>query len=154
MIASFSFSALPPISCHGSATLSLKPTSLLFLIKRRPKGGARPRRAFPFVRAAGDGANGMKQEDEDNVTDNNRKNGGGDMKRERQPPVAFNLRWRDLLSPDPDNALAVALTGLLTWASVQVVFQLFFISVAILLAALKCQRLTQLQTSVVLGSIW
>ncbi|KAG6512803.1 uncharacterized protein LOC121976986 [Zingiber officinale] len=137
MIASFSFSALPPIPCHGSATLSFKPTSLRFLIKRRPKGGAGSRRAIPFVRAAGGGANGMKQDDEDNVTENDSKNGGGDLKRERQRTGAFNLRWRDLLSPDPDNALAVALTGLLTWASVQVVFQLFFISVAILLAALK-----------------
>ncbi|KAG8390524.1 hypothetical protein BUALT_Bualt01G0092500 [Buddleja alternifolia] len=50
----------------------------------------------------------------------------------------LNLKWRDLvLDPDPDNIVAVGLTGLLTWASVQVLWQLFVISAAILLAALK-----------------
>ncbi|XVE99083.1 hypothetical protein REPUB_Repub03eG0166000 [Reevesia pubescens] len=49
----------------------------------------------------------------------------------------FNFRLGDLLDPDPDNIIAVGLTGLLTWASVQVLWQLFLISGAILLAALK-----------------
>ncbi|KAJ6720161.1 TRANSMEMBRANE PROTEIN [Salix viminalis] len=38
---------------------------------------------------------------------------------------------------DPDNILAVGLTGLLSWASVQVLWQLFVIAFAILIAALK-----------------
>ncbi|XP_022857411.1 uncharacterized protein LOC111378424 [Olea europaea var. sylvestris] len=50
----------------------------------------------------------------------------------------LNLKWVDLLlDPDPDNLVAVGLTGLLTWASVQVLWQLFIVSIAILLAALK-----------------
>lgn len=63
----------------------------------------------------------------------------GDVKGgERQrPPPALNLRWRDVLYPDPENIVAIGLMGLLTWVSVQVLGQLFFISVAILLAALK-----------------
>ncbi|XP_030526725.1 uncharacterized protein LOC115738277 [Rhodamnia argentea] len=61
--------------------------------------------------------------------------GDGDSKSDRRP--LFNLRLRDLLDPDPDNILAVGLTGLLAWASVQVLWQLCFISVAILVAALK-----------------
>ncbi|KAA0034669.1 hypothetical protein IC582_022781 [Cucumis melo] len=63
-------------------------------------------------------------------------NGGDDLKKERGP--VFNIKWAELLiDPDPDNILAVALTGLLAWASVQVLWQLFFISLAILVAALK-----------------
>ncbi|XP_030530426.1 uncharacterized protein LOC115740912 [Rhodamnia argentea] len=60
--------------------------------------------------------------------------GDGELKSDR--PL-FNLRLRDLLDPDPDNILAVGLTGLLAWASVQVLWQLCFVSVAILVAALK-----------------
>ncbi|XP_010032104.1 uncharacterized protein LOC104421736 [Eucalyptus grandis] len=64
--------------------------------------------------------------------------GDGDLKgeRRRRPPM-FDLRLGDLLDRDPDNILAVGLTGLLTWASVQVLWQLCFVSVAILVAALK-----------------
>ncbi|XP_050282025.1 uncharacterized protein LOC126722912 [Quercus robur] len=63
--------------------------------------------------------------------------GGGDDDLGKNGRPIFNIRWGDLLDPDPDNILALALTGLLTWASVQVLWQLFFISLAILLAALK-----------------
>ncbi|KAK7355265.1 hypothetical protein VNO80_14516 [Phaseolus coccineus] len=54
---------------------------------------------------------------------------------QRLPILSFN--WRNLLDPDPDNILALGLTGILTWASVQVLWQLLFISLAILVAALK-----------------
>lgn len=62
-------------------------------------------------------------------------NNGDDVEKDRRP--GFNLKWGDILNPDPDNILAVGLTGLLTWASVQVLWQLLAISLAILLAALK-----------------
>ncbi|KAG6601207.1 hypothetical protein SDJN03_06440, partial [Cucurbita argyrosperma subsp. sororia] len=45
-------------------------------------------------------------------------NGDDDLRKERGP--VFNIKWAELLiDPDPDNILAVALTGLLAWASVQ-----------------------------------
>ncbi|ERN13165.1 hypothetical protein AMTR_s00040p00204380 [Amborella trichopoda] len=66
---------------------------------------------------------------------NGDENGGKRLKGDEGP--RFQLRWRELLDPDPQNILAVGLTGLLTWASVQVLWQLFFISLAILVAALK-----------------
>lgn len=49
----------------------------------------------------------------------------------------FSFRLGDLLKPDQDNFAAVGLAGVLTWASLQVLSQLFFISFAILVAALK-----------------
>ncbi|KAL8051608.1 hypothetical protein ABFX02_06G159400 [Erythranthe guttata] len=62
---------------------------------------------------------------------------GGEGKAESGKPK-LKINWVDLvLDPDPDNIVAVGLTGLLTWASVQVLWQLFVISGAILLAALK-----------------
>ncbi|GAV64380.1 hypothetical protein CFOL_v3_07898 [Cephalotus follicularis] len=61
--------------------------------------------------------------------------GDEDMKKDGRP--IFNFKLGDLLDPDPDNILAVGLTGLLAWAGVQVLSQLFFISLAILVAALK-----------------
>ncbi|KAL2896361.1 CMP-sialic acid transporter 5 [Bienertia sinuspersici] len=65
----------------------------------------------------------------------NHENGDGNEK--EQAPF-FKLRWTDLvLDPDPDNVLAVGLTGLLTWASVQVVWQFLAVSFAIVIAALK-----------------
>ncbi|CAK9316984.1 unnamed protein product [Citrullus colocynthis] len=49
---------------------------------------------------------------------NGSSNGGDDLGKERGP--VFNIKWAELLiDPDPDNILAVALTGLLAWASVQ-----------------------------------
>lgn len=71
-----------------------------------------------------------------NESKNGSNGGDDDLKKERGP--VFNIKWTELLiDPDPDNILAVALTGLLAWASVQVLWQLFFISFAILVAALK-----------------
>ncbi|KAK6144645.1 hypothetical protein DH2020_021465 [Rehmannia glutinosa] len=68
-------------------------------------------------------------------TENGDNGDEGKVKNERP---RLNLKWMDLvLDPDPDNIVAVGLTGLLTWASVQVLWQLFVISGAILLAAIK-----------------
>ncbi|KDP45021.1 hypothetical protein JCGZ_01521 [Jatropha curcas] len=64
-------------------------------------------------------------------------NGGGDDPKKDRSPL-LNIKWVELLlDPDPDNIIAVGLTGLLTWASVQVLWQLFIVSVSILVAALK-----------------
>ncbi|KAM7267650.1 hypothetical protein ACFE04_009816 [Oxalis oulophora] len=69
----------------------------------------------------------------------NNGNGGDDNgNNNKRPPSIFNnIKFGDLLNPDPDNIVAVGLTGLLTWASVQVLSQLLFISFAIVVAALK-----------------
>ncbi|KAI9156668.1 hypothetical protein LWI28_010338 [Acer negundo] len=65
----------------------------------------------------------------------NGSSNGDELKKDRRP--VFNLKWGDIFDPDPDNLFAVGLTGLLAWASVQVLWQLAFISLAILVAALK-----------------
>ncbi|KAI3734648.1 hypothetical protein L6452_14122 [Arctium lappa] len=75
-------------------------------------------------KTTGDGGGGNEEEDL-------KKKGGDERPR-------FNLRWSELLfDPDPDNVVAVGLTGVLAWASVQVLWQLFVISFAILIAAVK-----------------
>ncbi|KAI3864834.1 hypothetical protein MKX03_022882 [Papaver bracteatum] len=70
-----------------------------------------------------------------NGLNSNEKENGNNEKEEKNPFSNFN--WKDLLDPNPENFAAIALTGLLTWASVQVLGQLLFISFAILVAALK-----------------
>ncbi|KAI3923833.1 hypothetical protein MKX01_000647 [Papaver californicum] len=70
-----------------------------------------------------------------NGLNSNEKESGNNGKEEKNPFSNFN--WKDLLDPNPENFVAIALTGLLTWASVQVLGQLLFISLAILVAALK-----------------
>ncbi|XP_047336720.1 uncharacterized protein LOC124940264 [Impatiens glandulifera] len=61
-----------------------------------------------------------------------------DDSKEEKEKNRVPAKWLELLiDPDPNNVLAVGLTGLLAWASVQVLWQLFFISFAILVAALK-----------------
>ncbi|GAA0166944.1 hypothetical protein LIER_40281 [Lithospermum erythrorhizon] len=84
-----------------------------------------------------DKANGSSNMKNDKASNGNgEKNNGKDGKGNGR--LRLNLRWVDLfLDPDPDNIVAVGLTGLLTWASVSVLWQLFVISLAILLAALK-----------------
>lgn len=67
----------------------------------------------------------------DGIEDN-----GDEEKKDERP--RFNLKWSELLfDPDPNNVVAVGLTGVLAWASVQVLWQLFVISFAILVAAVK-----------------
>lgn len=50
-------------------------------------------------------------------------------------PIRIGLL--DLLDPDPQNMLTVAFTGLLTLAAFQILWQIFFVSLAIIVAALK-----------------
>ncbi|KAI9124352.1 hypothetical protein K1719_004274 [Acacia pycnantha] len=82
------------------------------------------------------GPNELKEEDKPELDDVSSNGGDKDnSSKDRRPFFNFNLGT--LLDPDPDNVLALCLTGLLTWASVQVLWQLFVISLSILLAALK-----------------
>ncbi|CAK9188393.1 unnamed protein product, partial [Ilex paraguariensis] len=87
------------------------------------------------------GVNTDTEEREKRENGFNVNNGGREedvKKEEGNGGPRFNLKWVNLLlDPDPDNILAVGLTGVLAWASLQVLGQLFFISLAILLAALK-----------------
>ncbi|CAN4114305.1 unnamed protein product [Withania somnifera] len=78
-----------------------------------------------------------KTENQENgLKNNDSSNGNGNGDGSGRPKL--NLRWLDLLlDRDPDNIVAVGLTGLLTWASVSILWQLFVIALAILLAALK-----------------
>ncbi|MED6168349.1 hypothetical protein PIB30_010972 [Stylosanthes scabra] len=73
------------------------------------------------------GSNGVESEGEDDSKNFSKERRGG----------IFSLSWNSIFDPDPDNVLALGLTGILTWASVQVLWQLLFISFAILVAALK-----------------
>ncbi|KAE9592436.1 hypothetical protein Lal_00028655 [Lupinus albus] len=73
--------------------------------------------------------NGSNGEEQD--VNNNNSNSS------KQKVPIFRFNWRAILDPDPENILALGLTCLLTWASVQVLWQLLFISLAIVLSALK-----------------
>ena len=75
------------------------------------------------------------KEEEKNSEQQPSSSSNSNGQQQRRP--LFGLKWSSLLEPDPDNILALGLTGLLTWASVQVLWQLLFISLAILVAALK-----------------
>lgn len=80
----------------------------------------------------GGGGNDPAKESSDG---GNRPVSNDDDKKDGFP--GFSFRLGDLLKPDQDNFAAVGLAGVLTWASLQVLSQLFFISFAILVAALK-----------------
>ena len=73
-------------------------------------------------------------------------NGDGDggppaegEKERRAPslPALSEIRWGELLSPDPANAAAVVLTGALAWAGASLLLQIALISAAIFAAAIK-----------------
>ncbi|KAH7547782.1 hypothetical protein JRO89_XS14G0015600 [Xanthoceras sorbifolium] len=97
-----------------------------------------------FIRFAVNPNNNNNSNNNNNNNNNNKEqekqqqNGstnGDELRKDRRP--VFNLKWGDIFDPDPDNIFAIGLTGLLAWASVQVLWQLAFISLAILVAALK-----------------
>ncbi|KAK2400470.1 hypothetical protein QL285_050168 [Trifolium repens] len=103
-----------------------------------------PRKPLPlFVAAAAsnnnNNNNGVKesQQQQQQQPSSSGSNSNGQEEQRRTFSSFFGLNWSNLLDPDPDNVIALGLTGLLTWASVQVLFQLLFISLAILVAALK-----------------
>ncbi|KAB1225327.1 hypothetical protein CJ030_MR1G015647 [Morella rubra] len=126
-----------PVSPHNNVSF---PTSLPKTQSQIPS-----RRPTSFLVLFAENGNGLlnedpKESDEEQqgqgIGSGGGGGGGGDDLGKDQRPI-FNIRWGDLLDPDPDNLLAIALTGLLAWASAQVLWQLFFISSAIILAALK-----------------
>ncbi|GAB4829149.1 hypothetical protein Ancab_018812 [Ancistrocladus abbreviatus] len=97
-----------------------------------------PKLSRNFAVYAADKGNGKNGEPKETEKTKKNDGNGDDLKRDNQWSQFNNLRWGELLlDPDPDNILAVGLTGLLTWASVQVLWQLLIVSLAILVAALK-----------------
>ncbi|RCV15960.1 hypothetical protein SETIT_3G098700v2 [Setaria italica] len=52
-------------------------------------------------------------------------------------PALSEIRWGELLSPQPANAAAVVLTGALAWAGASLLLQLVLIFAAIFAAAVK-----------------
>lgn len=63
-------------------------------------------------------------------------NNGEEGKVKNGKPFKLNL-LNLVLDPDPENVLAVGLTGVLTWASVQVLWQLLVVTATILISAVK-----------------
>lgn len=145
------FPLLPPmlsrhLSTHRNNSDARPPSRVVVIPAARSH---RSRGRFPVF--AGGEANGLSKEaaqpkgedpaigrEEASNTSASGGGGGGGQEPPRRRAASEGIRWRELLlDPDPDNVLAVGLTGVLAWASVQVLWQLFFISLAILLAALK-----------------
>ncbi|CAL4903770.1 unnamed protein product [Urochloa decumbens] len=52
-------------------------------------------------------------------------------------PALSEIRWGDLLSPEPANATAVVLTGALAWAGASLLLQLVLVFAMIVAAAVK-----------------
>ncbi|KAK4367125.1 hypothetical protein RND71_015005 [Anisodus tanguticus] len=104
-------------------------------LKSQPSKICPKRKQILVYAAEKNGNNDTVSENLDNGLNNN---GNGSKNGNNGGRPRLNLRWMDLLlDPDPDNIVAVGLTGLLTWASVSILWQLFVIALAILLAALK-----------------
>ncbi|KAJ1265196.1 hypothetical protein BS78_08G060800 [Paspalum vaginatum] len=63
----------------------------------------------------------------------------GEKEERRAPslPALSEIRWGELLSPEPSNAAAAVLTGALAWAGASLLLQLALISASIFAAAVK-----------------
>jgi len=94
------------------------------------------RKPHPLPLFASNTSNGVKEEDKNSQQQQQQQQPPSSSGQDQKRPL-FGLNWSTLLEPDGDNVLALGLTGILTWASVQVLWQLLFISLAILVAALK-----------------
>ena len=104
--------------------------------------------------------NGLEQDSnsEERVEEKGRDEGTGsdgggsdDDLGKNQRPLFDNIRWGDLLlDPDPNNVLVVGLTGLLTWASVQVLS----IPLAILVAAGKYSFIAAVLLFILITLLW
>lgn len=64
---------------------------------------------------------------------------GDEKERKGRPsfPALSEIRWRDILSPEPANATAVVLTGAIAWAGGSLLLQLTLIFLSIFAAAVK-----------------
>lgn len=125
-----SFSRTPLL--HPQPTLP--PASFPLKISKK----THPRLVFAQTNNNNDPTQEPKEPEQEKKNGSSNNRGGGYDLKQDQPPPLFDIKWGDLLlNPDPDNILAVGLTGLLSWASVQVLWQLFVIALAILVAAVK-----------------
>ncbi|KAG8093406.1 hypothetical protein GUJ93_ZPchr0012g22226 [Zizania palustris] len=61
----------------------------------------------------------------------------GEKRKGPSLPAFSEIRWRELLTPEPSNAAAVALTAALAWAGASLLLQLALISASIFAAAVK-----------------
>ncbi|KAG8051216.1 hypothetical protein GUJ93_ZPchr0009g102 [Zizania palustris] len=61
----------------------------------------------------------------------------GEKRKGLSLPALSEIRWGELLTPEPSNAAAVALTAALAWAGASLLLQLALISAAIFAAAVK-----------------
>ncbi|XP_078434184.1 uncharacterized protein LOC144705407 [Wolffia australiana] len=125
-----------PLSHLRCAQKSSKPRGWLgfrALDKGKRKGG--------FAMDDGGGATTSGSELEEGGGDEEQAQAGSETPPPPPPPAGGawkGIRWRELLlSPDPDNVVAVGLTGILAWAGLQLLWQILVISLAILVAALK-----------------
>ncbi|KAH0714313.1 hypothetical protein KY284_007218 [Solanum tuberosum] len=98
---------------------SITRTHFSFSPIHTPKSKICPKRKHFLVFAAENGNNNTENQ-ENGLKNNGSSNGNGsnDGNGDGGGKPRLNLRWMDLLlDPDPDNIVAVGLTGLLTWAS-------------------------------------
>ncbi|XP_066358604.1 uncharacterized protein [Miscanthus floridulus] len=91
----------------------------------------RPRLPRPAVARAASRGNG------DGDGDGGPPAEGEKERRTSSFPALSEIRWGELLSPDPANAAAVVLTGALAWAGASLLLQIALISAAIFAAAIK-----------------
>ncbi|KAL6906208.1 hypothetical protein ACP4OV_003809 [Aristida adscensionis] len=114
---------LPPRPLLGlSGPLAPPPSSSSSSLRlRRPRLAAAPRAASGGGDGSGPPAEGEKDQ----------KRGGPSF------PALSEIRWGELLSPEPTNAAAVVLTGTLAWAGASLLLQLAGIFAAIFAAAVK-----------------
>lgn len=92
---------------------------------------------IPLFASSNNNNNEVKEKGENSQQQQQQQQSPSSSNGQEQKRPLFGFNWSNLLDPDPDNVLALGLTGLLTWASVQVLCQLLFISFAIIVAALK-----------------
>ncbi|KAF0901433.1 hypothetical protein E2562_000314 [Oryza meyeriana var. granulata] len=107
--------------------LPLPPRPLPRPIALRPTAPSilRPRRRLAVARAANGGGDVGPQAE------------GGERRKGPSLPALSEIRWGELLTPEPANAAAVALTAALVWAGASLLLQLALISFAIFAAAVK-----------------
>ncbi|CAL5097881.1 unnamed protein product [Urochloa decumbens] len=110
-----------------SLPLLVPPRSPLYPRLLTPACSLRPRKKTPrlaVARAASGGNGGPPVEGE---------------KEQKGPslPALSEIRWGELLSPEPANATAVVLTGALAWAGASLLLQLVLVFAMIVAAAVK-----------------